>query len=70
MTWFTTDELISSTKLVRNFGSVLDSFKNDNISKIGILKNNNIEAVLISVEMYKIFEEFKRYKENLEKNVI
>ena len=36
MNWFTTEELISSTKLVRNFGSVLEKFKNKKISKIWI----------------------------------
>ena len=66
MTWFATDELISSTKLVRNFGSVLDSFKNKSVSKIGILKNNNIEAVIISKEEYRIFEELQEYIEDLE----
>ena len=66
MTWFTTDELISSTKLVRNFGSVLDSFKNKNISKMWILKNNNVEAVIISKDEYRIFEELQEYFEDLE----
>lgn len=60
---FATDELISSTKLVRNFGSVLEKFKNNSISKIGILKNNDIEAVMLSREEYdNIFE----YIEDLE----
>jgi PHD/YefM family antitoxin component YafN of YafNO toxin-antitoxin module len=68
MIWFATDELISSTKLVRNFSSVLDSFKNKGVSKIWILKNNNVEAVIISVELYNLFEELEKYKENLEKN--
>jgi hypothetical protein len=31
---FATDELISSTKLVRNFSSVLAKMKNHDISKI------------------------------------
>lgn len=66
MTWFTTDELISSTKLVRNFSSVLESFKNKNISKIWILKNNNVEAVILSKDEYKIFEELQEYIEDLE----
>ena len=60
---FATDELISSTKLVRNFGSVLEKFKNNSISKIGILKNNDIEAVMLSRKEYNnIFE----YIEDLE----
>ena len=66
MTWFTADELISSTKLVRNFGSVLDSFKNNSVSKMWILKNNNVEAVIISKDEYRIFEELQEYIEDLE----
>ena len=66
MIWFATDELISSTKLVRNFSSVLDSFKNKGVSKIWILKNNNIEAVIISKDEYRIFEEMQEYIEDLE----
>jgi len=62
MTWFATDELISSTKLVRNFGSVLEKIKNNSISKIGILKNNEIVAIIISKEQYQIFEELGKNK--------
>lgn len=63
---FTTDELISSTKLVRNFGSVLDGFKNNKNSKLGILKNNEVEAVIISKDQYKIFEDLQEYIEDLQ----
>jgi PHD/YefM family antitoxin component YafN of YafNO toxin-antitoxin module len=66
MIWFATDELISSTKLVRNFSSVLNNFKNNNVSKIWILKNNNIEAVIISKDEYKVFEELQEYVEDMQ----
>lgn len=60
---FATDELISSTKLVRNFWTFLSKMKNNDISKIGILKNNDLEAVMLSREEYdKIIE----YIEDLE----
>ncbi len=60
---FTSDELISSTKLVRNFWTFLSKMKNNDISKIGILKNNDLEAVMLSREEYdKIIE----YIEDLE----
>lgn len=49
---FATNELMSSTKLVRNFGTVLENFKNHSVSKIGILKNNDLEAVILSREEY------------------
>ena len=66
MTWFATDELISSTKLVRNFSSVLWKLKNNEKSKFWILKNNEVEAVIISKEEYRIFEELQEYIEDLE----
>ena len=70
MIWFATDELISSTKLVRNFGSVLENFKKKNISKMWILKNNDIEAVILSkneyIEKIEIFEQMQEYIEDLE----
>ncbi len=54
---FKTNELISSTKLVRNFGTVLGKMKNRDISKIWILRNNNLEAVMLSRKAYdKIIE--------------
>jgi len=48
--------------LVRNFGSVLEKIKNNSISKIGILKNNEIVAIIISKEQYQIFEELGKNK--------
>jgi len=73
MVWFATDELISSTKLVRNFGSVLDKLKNKEISKVWVLKNNNLEWVFLSRETYdklieyiEDFEDLLLVKERLE----
>lgn len=60
---FATDELISSTKLVRNFSSVLWKMKNHSISKVWVLKNNELEAVMMSREAY---DELMDYIENLE----
>jgi len=67
MIWFATDELISSTKLVRNFGSVLENFKKKNISKMWILKNNDIEAVILSRKTY---DNIIDYIEDLEDIII
>jgi len=49
---FATDELISSTKLVRNFWTVLWKMKDHSISKVWILRNNDLEAVMMSKEEY------------------
>ncbi|MDD5770537.1 MAG: prevent-host-death protein [Candidatus Gracilibacteria bacterium] len=60
---FATDELISSTKLVRNFSSVLGKMKNHELSKIGVLKNNELEAVVLSRDAY---DKLIEYIEDLE----
>lgn len=49
---FSTNELISSTNFVRNFSSILDKVNNNNLSKVWILKNNNVKAVLLSSQDY------------------
>jgi len=66
MVWFATDELISSTRLVRNFGSVLEKLKKNSIWKVWVLKNNNVEAVIFSRENY---DKMMDYIEYLEKNI-
>lgn len=60
---FATDELISSTKLVRNFSSVLWKMKNHELSKIWVLKNNELEAVVLSRDAY---DKLIEYIEDLE----
>ena len=60
---FQADELISSTKLVRNFWAVLGKMKNHSISKLWILKNNDLEAVILSREEY---DSIIEYIEDLE----
>ena len=45
-------ELISSTELVKRFSSVMTKIREKSIAKMGILKNNRLEAVVISTEEY------------------
>ncbi len=71
---FTTDELISSTTLVRNFSNVLDKINNHDLSKVWILKNNNLEAVIFSRKEYDRnileHEQMLEYIEDLEDIVL
>jgi len=46
------NELISSTELVKKFAQVMNSVKEKSVAKIGVLKNNRLEAVVISTEEY------------------
>jgi len=46
------DELISATELAKKFGQVMTQIKEKTVDKIGVLKNNKLEAVVISTEEY------------------
>ena len=46
------NELISATELAKKFGQVMTLIKEKNVDKIGVLKNNKLEAVVISTEEY------------------
>ncbi len=50
-------ELMSSTEIVRNFSSMLDSITKKEKDKIAVMRKNKLEAVIISVEEYeRIYE--------------
>jgi len=61
---YTQDEIISATDAVRNFSSILKSIARKEKEKIVIVRNNNFEAVVISVEK---FEKMEQAVEILEK---
>jgi prevent-host-death family protein len=61
---YTQDEIISATDAVRNFSSILKSIVRKEKEKIVIVRNNNFEAVVISVEK---FEKMEQAVEILEK---
>jgi len=49
---YTKDEIMTATDAVRNFSSVLKSISRKEKEKIVIVKNNNFDAVMISVDRY------------------
>jgi PHD/YefM family antitoxin component YafN of YafNO toxin-antitoxin module len=51
------EELISSTNIVRKFGSILKSLVSHEKEKIAIVKNNEIEAVMVPVDVYEKLQE-------------
>ena len=62
-------ELMSSTDIVRNFSTILDSIKNHEKDKIAVMRKNKLEAIIISVEEYEriheitdLFEHIQIYK--------
>ena len=71
MTTFATEELISSTKLVKNFWVYSEKINNWELEKIGVLKNNKLNLTIISTETYSYYqdlaENLKIYKEIIDR---
>lgn len=60
MVKYAKNELFSITDFTKQIGSIVNSIKEHSFEKIGILKNNKLEAVVISTDEYerlKAFEE-------------
>ena len=66
MLTFTKDEIIPSTKISRNLGSILNKLKKNQIEKIVIMRNNEMEAIILPYEDYEIMKDIiekNEYKE-------
>jgi PHD/YefM family antitoxin component YafN of YafNO toxin-antitoxin module len=50
------DEIMSSSEVVRNFGTVLTSVAQHKRAKVAIVRNNKLEAVLLSMDVYERME--------------
>ena len=57
MVTYSTDELIPSSDLAKKFGTYLSLIKDNTVDKLAVLKNNKIEAVLISKDEYEVMSE-------------
>ena len=75
MVAYASHELIPSSEFAKKFGSYLSQIKSATVDKIAILKNNNIEAVLLSKDDYeemKLLADTQRkqmYDEEIRKRV-
>ena len=52
MSSYASAELISSTDLSKKFGSYLSMVRDHSVEKLAVLRNNKIEAVMLSKESY------------------
>ncbi|SFV59721.1 hypothetical protein MNB_SV-14-205 [hydrothermal vent metagenome] len=52
MVAYTQNELVSATEISKQFGEYISKVKNGLLDKIGILKNNKLNAIILSVEEY------------------
>ncbi len=66
MTTYAANELISSSELSKKFGSYLSQIKENSIDKLAILKNNKVEAVMVSKEEYERMQEAYDLVEHME----
>ena len=57
MVTYTANELIPSSEFAKKFGTYLSQIKDNTIDKFAILKNNKVEAVLISKDEYERMSE-------------
>ena len=65
MVYYATNELVSSSKMAKKFGEYLGQIKESTVEKLAILKNNKVEAVLISKDEYeKMLEALKTVEAN------
>lgn len=63
MVKYAQNELFSITDFTKQISSVVSSIKTHSLEKIGILKNNKLEAVVISTDEY---ERLKAFEEQIE----
>ena len=52
MVTYTQNELVSATIISKQFGEYISKVKNGIVDKIAVLKNNKLNAVILSVEEY------------------
>ena len=63
MTTFATEELVSSTNLVKNFWVYSEKINSWKLEKIWVLKNNKLNLTIISTETFSYYQDLS---ENLE----
>lgn len=66
MVSYTQNELLSITDFTKSISKVLSDIKDHSIQKIGVLKNNKLEAVVISTDEYERLKEIDRLIEEQE----
>ena len=57
MVTYSTNELIPSSEFAKKFGSYLAQIKDNTVDKFAILKNNKVEAIIISKDEYESMKE-------------
>lgn len=66
MVAYRADELVSSSDFAKKFGSYLKMIHDNSVDKLAILKNNKVEAVLVSKEEYEMMSTVLKQAEAVE----
>ncbi|MCW8837421.1 MAG: type II toxin-antitoxin system Phd/YefM family antitoxin [Thiovulaceae bacterium] len=66
MVAYKSNELVPSSEFAKKFGSYLTQIKEHSVDKLAILKNNKVEAVLISKDEYEMMSELLKLVESKE----
>ena len=66
MVTYTKEEIISSSIITRRLGDILNRLKNRQFDKIAIIRNNQMEAVIVPVEDYEELKERAELSEHVE----
>ena len=63
MVSYATNELIPSSEFAKRFGTYLSQIKGNTVEKLAILKNNKVEAVIVSKVEYEAMQEALKKQE-------
>jgi len=66
MTTYAKEEILPSTKVARNFGTILNKLKKHELEKVAVIRNNEIEAVIISINEYEAMKDILELQEHID----
>ncbi|MCT7486793.1 MULTISPECIES: type II toxin-antitoxin system Phd/YefM family antitoxin [Aliarcobacter] len=66
MVSYTQNELLSITDFTKSISKILGDIKERTVEKVGVLKNNKLEAVVISTQEYERLKEIEELMSNIE----
>ena len=66
MVSYTQNELLSITDFTKSISKILGDIKEHTVEKVGVLKNNKLEAVVISTDEYERLKQIEELMNNIE----
>ena len=66
MVSYTQNELLSITDFTKSISKILGDIKERTVEKVGVLKNNKLEAVVISTQEYERLKQIEELMNNIE----